>query len=56
MITTTIRESREMVMANSLEELTTSIQKLVSEGTEITCIGAIVFMHKVEDVVTSETH
>lgn len=54
MITTIIKESREMVMANSLEELTASIQELTSDGREITCIGAIVFLHKVEKETTSE--
>ena len=54
MIKATIRESREMVMANSLEELTASIQELTSDGREITCIGAIVFLHNVEKETTSE--
>lgn len=54
MITTIIKESREMVMANSLEELTASIQELTSDGREITCIGVIVFLHKVEKETTSE--
>ena len=54
MIKVTIRESREMVMANSLEELTASIQELTSDGREITCIGAIVFLHSIEKETTSE--
>lgn len=54
MITTIIKESREMVMANSLEELTASIQELTSDGRKITCIGAIVFLHSVEKETTSE--
>ena len=54
MITTILKESREMVMANSLEELTASIQELTPDGREITCIGAIVFLHSVEKETTSE--
>lgn len=54
MITTIIKESREMVMANSLEEFNASIQELTSDGREVTCIGAIVFLHSIEKETTSE--
>ena len=49
---TTIGESREIVMADSLEELTSSIQQLTTDGRDITCIGAIAFLHTIEKDTT----